>query len=289
MKLAIILSLSAVCLGVAASATRAAPSLTADYYGSPSIRYWWGDGYAGPDLNSALTVTPQSPQEQLNLARQTSAVDDGSASATATASACAGLGNLHLYVAAQAASNGGYYTDTGYAHAGGDASFQDDLTIVPTAAHPKGSSVLLHAQLVLDAPPPTFGTWGHVYMDDTVHLNGSGNILYDYYDYYSWTPGSSGSLLDWEGQFQVGTTLTFVSTLSAKAEAQTDDSGTSESYAIVDVSNTSHTYFWPDDPTVVISTGSGASYAPTPEPATLSLLALGGLFLLRGKRGMRRP
>jgi len=283
-RVAVALAALAIC--ASASATHAAPSLTASYYGHTSIKHWWGAYNAGPDLNSVLTVTPQSPQEQANLQRQTAAItsDDGSASASITASACAGLGNLHLYAAAHAASNGGDYTDTGLDNAGGDVSFQDELTIVPTTAHPAGTSVLLHAQLVLDGPAPQFGTWGHVYMDDTVNLWGSGTLLYDYYDYYSWTPGSSGSRLDWEGQFQVGTKFTIVNDLNVKVEAQTDDNGTSASWAIVDVSQTSHMYFWPDDPTVLISTDSGASYA-VPEPATVFLLAMGGLALLRRRRG----
>ncbi len=300
--------LSGAVIWVLAATAQAAPLLSAQTHGwvMTNTDGWYGY-QTGPKFDNWVDVTPLTAQDHVGFDQQTATIvayPGGGAvvSASGAASAVAGLGDLHLYLAAHAATSDGGYGYLNQGNATATASFADDFTIAPSAAHPLNSWVWLHAKLDV-GDLWGFGPNGGVHLGAGLNVSGAsrdgfgplgagGGLYYNYDHSDSQGSGPPNTRLEALGEFQVGTTYTINGYLEGVVGAQTRNSYYTSpilsSWASVDASNTSHSYLWPDDPSVVLLTSSGASYA-MPEPMSLLTLALAGAGLLGRRRPKTRP
>lgn len=234
-------------------------------------------------------IAPTGASDGLSLPLQSlSANNSGSdwaAASSASASASAGLGHLHTYASAGSSTNNLDYA--GYGSAEGDANFQDDFTILASPGHPAGSKVRLNARLVVDSQTTIIG-YAQAHLHASLRLTNTfgSQILNLQYLSDSTTPPPPPQphvqLDGFSGEFWVGSTYTLGGYMTNWVTASTQDGATLFSSITCDASNTSHSYLWPEDPTVVISTATGATYT-VPEPAT-ALLLVGPMLLIRRLR-----
>lgn len=309
MKLVTRLCLSASVILVAAVTAQADPVLsarvTASVYGTDGM----GDYLNGPPINNYVTdYTPLTPDYHVVFPKEATSVSYPSSNSkvvvNATVGASAGMGDLSVYAFSEGLKeigSGWWYYGSGGADA--KASFTDTVMINASASHAAGTWVWINASLEVDETR-AFGPGAQMNLNATLSVQGSSsydsrdesgnpfglnNTLFYNYSYDNMVLGSAKQNLYLTGEFRVGQTYTIQGDLTAHVVTNVGNTGygpLDNSVGLIDASSTSHSYLWSDDPTVVITTGSGAGYAPVPEPTTLTYLILGAAALLgRRQRG----
>jgi hypothetical protein len=306
MRITVPLCLLAWGILVAAVPARAVSTLSATASASVYATDGWGDYTSGPPVNNHETDVPVlTAQDHIIFPAQATSVSYPAAGnavqVSAVTGATASLGDLHVYTSSQGATDGSSNFSFGSGTADATASFTDSLTINATGSHPVGTWVWINARLAIDktiaygsgaqlnflATLSAQGASSYDSKDESGNPFGLNNMLFDNFGCINMVP-TAKQTLDLTGQFRVGQTYTIHGDLSAHVltnAGNTQYGLMRGSSGTIDASNTSHSYFWSDDPTVVITTGSGASYAlPVPEPSSLACLLLGGTALLARRR-----
>ncbi len=311
MRLVATLCLSASVILAAAVTAQAGPVLSAivdaSAYGTDSF----GDSLNSPHIyHYAIDCAPLAADYHVVFPKEATSVSYPASGAkvvvNATVGASAGLGDLSVYTFSEGLKeigSGWWYYGSGGAEA--RTSFTDTITINATASHAVGTWVWMNASLVLDETHAC-GPGAQVNLTATLDVQGSSmydsrdesgnpfgvnNMLYNNYTYENAALISDKENLYLTGEFRVGSTYTLRGKLDAHVVTNVGNTyygALDGSSGLIDASSTSHSYLWSDDPTVVLTTGSGASYAPVPEPATAACLILGASALLgrRRRRGV---
>jgi hypothetical protein len=305
MKPASKIGLSVMGVLVAAVTGHAAATLSARVNASGYTFDGGSDYVSAPAIgHSAVDVVPANGQSQVGFAvEQTGAtypISGENLVVFARTGATAGLGDLHVYVNSEGHSDNTHYYYYGTAHADATAEFRDTITITPSAAHPAGSWVTLQAKLTVDkligygpgalvamhAQLEAYGPRGDDAQDDSGNPFGLNNSLYNSFLANNDVVENNKAQEELPGQFKVGSTYSIHGYLNAQITIDVGNASAGyfrDSGGFVDALDTSHSYFWSEDPTVVIATASGASYA-VPEPTSLAAMILGGVVLLRRRR-----